>query len=105
MGTQILDQLMGIWQEVLGRKEICPDDKIMDLGGDSMKLYQICMIARERYKLHITPMDLMIYPTPELLAGHLENPSGGNAVSGAASGESGQNAVRRRRRGKTPGKG
>ncbi|GAA1602447.1 condensation domain-containing protein [Actinoplanes couchii] len=61
-----------VWQKVLGREGIGPDDNFFDLGGNSMLLMQVFeMLADETADTPLKVPDLFRYPTVTSLARHL----------------------------------
>lgn len=85
------DKLLDIWKDILGKEDIGYTDNIMEIGGDSRAIYGITMLARERYQLDLSPMDVMMYPNIEALEKFLNGEN-------AASGDTSEVRVARRRR-------
>ena len=55
---KLREQLRKVWEEVLGKSDFSDSDCIMDIGGDSMAIYKICAICKEKYEITISPMDI-----------------------------------------------
>ena len=60
---KLREQLRKVWEEVLGKSDFSDSDCIMDIGGDSMAIYKICAICKEKYERTISPMDIFMYPS------------------------------------------
>lgn len=75
-GNVIMDtkeMIIETWKEVLRTDELDLDSNIMDIGGDSYTIQKICYLAREKFSLSISPMDVIMYPNVNALAGFVEN--------------------------------
>ena len=71
-GRQIEKQILGIWQEVLGRKDISPGDNFFEKGGNSLLLLNVYNRLRDEFEIDIQVTDLFKYPSIASLAGFLE---------------------------------
>ena len=85
-----------LFSENLGREHVDENENIFDLGGNSLMIYRICQQAKERFRIQIKPIELMMYPSINKIAEQLDRPP--EADGAAGSDDSGRNAVRRRRR-------
>ena len=85
--SELQKNMLGLWQEVLENQEIRLSDNIMEVGGTSILIYKICMLASERF-------GIMMHSSVDALTAYLED---GDSAK-AASGQSPQKArpVRRR---------
>ncbi|GEM_PF-3764261 len=74
--------LAGIWQEVLGIPQVGVTDDFFGLGGDSLMVMNVCLLAAE-HGLRITPSRLAKAPTIAALAagGIPRYPQGGAAAA------------------------
>lgn len=72
---ELKEKMRALWCEVLENDSIGDDDRIMDIGGNSVMVYKICMLADERYGIKTVPMDIMMYPTLNELCCFLEGGS------------------------------
>jgi amino acid adenylation domain-containing protein len=69
----VLDRLIGAWQEVLGRR-VQPDDDFFELGGNSLLAVRLTAAARERGLPLTHPRTLYRNPTARRLADALRQP-------------------------------
>ena len=69
--TELQQKLAAIWQEVLGVPRIGLADNLLDLGADSIHLFQIAARAM-RVGLAVNASHLLRHPTVEALAASLE---------------------------------
>ena len=60
-------QLLKLWQEVLGNRNIGITDKFFEVGGDSIKVIQISA-GLKKFGLQFKVNDLFLYPTVQGLA-------------------------------------
>lgn len=67
------DQLRDIWATVLELEDFDNAENIMDLGGDSLKIYQISAMSYEKYGLKFAPIDVMMYPNINALSDFIQN--------------------------------
>jgi surfactin family lipopeptide synthetase A len=67
----IIEQLTAKWYEVLGNREITPDDDFFELGGDSLATVEIAIWASKQFQIKLEPMTLFEYPTLYTLAGRI----------------------------------
>ena len=70
--TALEQQLVEIWQQVLGIEKIGIQDNFFDLGGDSILAIQIVALANQN-GIRIKPADMFDSLTVEKLAGCAEN--------------------------------
>ena len=56
------EQLRDVWESVLGTSDFSDNDNIMDIGGNSLMIYKISALSKEKYAVELSPMDLMMYP-------------------------------------------
>ena len=93
--SELQKNMLGLWREVLENQDIRLNDNIMEVGGTSLLIYKICMLASERFGIKVAPIDVMMYSSVDALTEYLE---GGDAAKPAA-GQALQKArpVRRRR--------
>jgi amino acid adenylation domain-containing protein/non-ribosomal peptide synthase protein (TIGR01720 family) len=66
-GARVQDVLRGIWEQVLGVRDIGPDDDFFALGGDSIGSIQVSACARQA-GLMVTVQQLFAHPTLARLA-------------------------------------
>ena len=90
--TPLERTLAGIWQEVLDRAHVGPDDNFFEVGGHSLLLIRAQELIRDRLGLEPALIDLFRHPTPATLAAHLAAPERSGPVDADAS------DARRRRR-------
>lgn len=57
-----------VWQNMLGRKDICMDDNFFEIGGDSIKLVKLFYGLQAKYGLNFEMADLFRYNTVLLQA-------------------------------------
>ena len=93
--SELQKNMLGLWQEVLENQEIRLSDNIMEVGGTSILIYKICMLASERFGIKVSPIDVMMHSSVDALTAYLED---GDSAK-AASGQSPQKARRRNLRG------
>ena len=55
--------LTRIWQDVLGKGQIGPDDNFFDLGGHSLLIFKVRSALHETLGIEISVTDLFRYPT------------------------------------------
>lgn len=70
---ELKQQLRKVWEEVLEKSDFSDSDCIMDIGGDSMSIYKICAVCKERYGVVISPMDIFMYPSIDSYADFAAN--------------------------------
>jgi amino acid adenylation domain-containing protein len=80
--NQIEEQLVMIWQELLGDVKIGVNDNFFDLGGNSMKLLRMVMISNKTFDQKLTIATAFRYSNISTLAAYLTN---GNRVIGGES--------------------
>lgn len=66
------EKIREVWEHVLEKEDFKNDDSIMDIGGDSLKIYKISRILQEKHGLEISPMDIMMFPTVLSMVSFLE---------------------------------
>lgn len=87
------EKIAEIWKEVLGVNEVNYSMNIMEMGADSLKVYKICALAKEKYKLEFAPMDVMMYSSIDSLTDFIQN---GTPKTDGAAGTTIRPAKRRR---------
>jgi amino acid adenylation domain-containing protein len=65
-----------VWQEVLQVAQVGIHDNFFDLGGDSIRVYEVHNKLRERLSVQLSILDLFRYPTVEALAHHASEDQG-----------------------------
>jgi len=70
-GSQIEQQIAGIWQDVLSIEHISLQDNFFELGGDSISLVQALERLNETLDVNLTLVDLFKYPSIEALVQQL----------------------------------
>ncbi|MFD0817661.1 non-ribosomal peptide synthetase [Micromonospora zhanjiangensis] len=66
------DLMCRLWQEVLERTAVGPDDNFMDLGGDSLAAMQLATRIGRAFGSTITVRAVLDHPTPRELTSALE---------------------------------
>lgn len=69
--NEIEQTLAGIWQEILGIKNVGIQDNFFELGGDSLLIVQIRNKLQAALSVNISTADLFEYPTISALAEYL----------------------------------
>ncbi|GAX42273.1 polyketide synthase [Tolypothrix sp. NIES-4075] len=69
--NEIEQTLAGIWQEILGIKNVGIQDNFFELGGDSLLIVQIRNKLQAALPVNISTADLFEYPTISTLAEYL----------------------------------
>jgi NADPH:quinone reductase-like Zn-dependent oxidoreductase/acyl carrier protein len=69
--NEIEQTLAGIWQEILGIKNVGIQDNFFELGGDSLLIVQIRNKLQAQLSVNISTADLFEYPTISTLAEYL----------------------------------
>ena len=67
------EQLRDVWESVLGMSDFSDNDNIMDIGGNSLMIYKISALSKEKYAVELSPMDLMMYPNINMLCEKLQS--------------------------------
>ena len=67
------EKLRDVWESVLGTSDFSDNDNIMDIGGNSLMIYKISALSKEKYAVELSPMDLMMYPNINLLCEKLQS--------------------------------
>ncbi len=62
-GKTLEGELLSIWREVLGRKEIGPNENFFDLGGHSLKIIRMASRIRKRFGVDIPLQAVYASPT------------------------------------------
>jgi natural product biosynthesis luciferase-like monooxygenase protein len=99
---QVVRRVASIWQDLLGRDHVGPDDNFFDLGGHSLLTVQVQSRVREEFGQEVRIVELFRHPTVRALAAHLGTASDDPApkptvVSAADRGARRREALRRRR--------
>jgi aryl carrier-like protein len=63
--------IASIWQEVLRIRQVGTHDNFFDLGGDSLRVYEVHTKLRSRLNSKLTILDLFRHTTITALANHL----------------------------------
>ncbi|HTS12526.1 MAG TPA: alpha/beta fold hydrolase [Candidatus Limnocylindrales bacterium] len=74
--STLTDVLTPIWERVLQRPEIGPEDNFFDLGGDSLLAVQLFSEIERACGREMAPVTIYCAPTITSLAAALENPAG-----------------------------
>ncbi len=74
--TAMEQNLMELWQEILGLERVGLQDNFFDLGGHSLLLVQIRHQLRERFGWDLSLLELFECPTISLLAARLREQQG-----------------------------
>ncbi|HEV7508320.1 MAG TPA: amino acid adenylation domain-containing protein [Thermoanaerobaculia bacterium] len=81
--SELQKTIAKVWQEVLKVDEVGIYDSFFDLGGNSLRLFEVCTRLREACKdRRIELIELMKYPTIASLSEHLASREGLQAVAG-----------------------
>src|SRR5262249_18265327 len=75
-GKPLEEQLADLWQRVLGRDHVGPQDNFFALGGDSLHA-QTLIAGASGLGLRVTLEQLVVNPTPAELAAALGRDGGG----------------------------
>lgn len=67
------EKLRDVWESVLGTSDFSDNDNIMDIGGNSLMIYKISALSKEKYAVELSPMDLMMYPNINMLCAKLQS--------------------------------
>lgn len=67
------EKLRDVWESVLGTSDFSDNDNIMDIGGNSLMIYKISALSKEKYAVELSPMDLMMYPNINTLCEKLQS--------------------------------
>ena len=70
--TDIQKKLLGIWQELLGCKEISIRDDFFTIGGQSLKMVKMVAMIYEEFGCEISIGDVIGHPTIESLSSFVE---------------------------------
>ena len=65
------EKLVGIWEEILGRKPIGTRDNFFDLGGNSIKIIKMVALVNTAFGKKIPVMNAFKYPSIYTLAGYI----------------------------------
>ncbi|WP_224997020.1 non-ribosomal peptide synthetase, partial [Cesiribacter sp. SM1] len=74
------EQLVAIWQELLGLGHIGVEDNFFELGGHSLLATRLLSILRNRFQLELQVKDIFAHPTIASLAGELLLKGRGNVL-------------------------
>ncbi|MEA2174580.1 MAG: hypothetical protein QOD00_2172, partial [Blastocatellia bacterium] len=74
--NEIEQTIATVWQEVLQVAQVGIHDNFFDLGGDSIRVYEVHNKLRERLSVQLSILDLFRYPTVEALAHHASEDQG-----------------------------
>ncbi|WP_343674179.1 amino acid adenylation domain-containing protein [Chitinophaga sp.] len=66
--TDIEKKLAGMWQELLGEKDIGTRDNFFDAGGHSLKMMQLLTRINKTFSIHINIINIFKDPTIENIA-------------------------------------
>ena len=69
-GSELEQQLVAVWQEVLGAEKVGVDDNFFDLGGNSLLVTRVHARIKPLFEREVRVVDLFQYPTIRLLAEH-----------------------------------
>lgn len=72
--SDLEQQLVEIWREVLKRDQVGIRDNFFDLGGDSMRLVAVLRKMEAVMRVSVRTVEAMRYPTIEQLARVLNSP-------------------------------
>jgi acetoacetyl-CoA synthetase len=70
-----LEQLVSIWQRVLGLSSVHPDDNFFDAGGDPASSLRLFAEIAKTFGRQLPPLVIYQAPTPATLADLLEKPA------------------------------
>ena len=56
-------KLAQIWQAVLGKETVGIDMPFLDLGGDSIRAFQVLSRVRDEWQVQLTPQEFFVAPT------------------------------------------
>ncbi len=71
--TALEEELVSIWEEVLGVEKIGIRDNFFELGGHSLKATELLATLHKKYEITINIQEIFKYPTIENLAIQIEN--------------------------------
>jgi len=66
--TALEQTLMGIWQEVLSRQQITPDDNFFDIGGHSLRATKLVTQLRKQLGISVPVSKIFQHPTVRSLS-------------------------------------
>jgi len=69
-GSELEQQLVAVWQDVLGAQRVGVDDNFFDLGGNSLLVTRVHARIKPMFAREVRVVDLFRYPTVRLLAEH-----------------------------------
>ncbi|OLF06610.1 hypothetical protein BLA60_30515 [Actinophytocola xinjiangensis] len=67
----LVERLVGLWHEVLGRTDLGPDANFFDSGGHSLLAAKLAQLAEGATGVPLTLAEFFAHPTPRALAAHL----------------------------------
>ncbi|MBI3219487.1 MAG: amino acid adenylation domain-containing protein, partial [Bacteroidetes bacterium] len=71
--TAIEESMVGIWSRLLGIEKVGVTDNFFEIGGHSLLATRLVSAIRKELSLNLSIRDIFVYPSIELLSGHLEN--------------------------------
>jgi pyochelin synthetase len=69
--SEVEARLLGIWQDVLGHKQLSVTDNFFEAGGDSLLLVEVMRRVNASEGRALTTAELFGYPTVQALAGYI----------------------------------
>ena len=95
--SELEQQLLGVFREVLGHEQIGADDHFFEvLGGNSLAVVRAGALLAERFGLEVEITAIFEHPTIALLAAHLGESAGARArAAEAAGGDAARTGARR----------
>jgi amino acid adenylation domain-containing protein len=81
--TEIEKKIAGVWQRVLGLKQVNVEDNFFDVGGDSLQLLEAHAELQKTVSAELVVTDLFEYPTVRALAKHLGGAESSSAITEA----------------------
>jgi acyl carrier protein len=74
--TAVEEEVVRIWEEVLGVEQVGVNDNFFELGGHSLLMVKVFEKLRERFNKQLEIVDLFKYPTVSALAKFIAEGSG-----------------------------
>jgi amino acid adenylation domain-containing protein len=71
-GNEIEEQLVSIWQELLGREKIGIKDNFFELGGHSLKMLKLVLRIKATFSVQFAFEDILKAPTIESISEHIQ---------------------------------
>jgi amino acid adenylation domain-containing protein len=78
---EIENKLTSIWNEILDIDEVSTNDNFFEIGGDSLSIIRLSMLANEAFGLEETVITYFQYPTIKLFAEYVKNNTVNNTIS------------------------